>query len=311
MISSFFSRTKPVNYVVTIGFAAMLFLLATFLYDNPFLKLLDILPKLATLVLLLLTVFVINPVVTRNKLAELNSFAMLFYVLLLAAFFPLLQYDALLISNFLVVLSADKVLSLKHEKRTTFKIFEAAILVFMASLFNEWALVFLIPVYLGVYAYSPNQLRHWLLPIAAFTSVGLTICAFLTVTDNLAFLNERFAFRTKTSFDGSNSYAVIGYAILGFISIGVALVKLNNRGMGRIVSLRILASYFVLGVVITFVSENFGRSTISYTFFAIAIFLSNYFETIQKRRFKEVLLIAMVLVPLVLVATYVFNSVSL
>lgn len=311
MISSFFSRTKPVNYVVTIGFAALLFLLATILYDNPFLKVLDILPKVATLTLLLLTVFVITPLVTRNKLAELNSLTMLFYVLLLAAFFPVLQYDALLISNFLVVLSADKVLSLKYEKGTTFKIFEAAILVFVASLFNGWALVFLIPVYLGVYAYSPTQLRYWLLPLAALTSVALVVCAFLLLTDNLGFLNERFAFITKMNFKYSGYYGLMCYVVLGLLCIGVALVKLNNRGMGRVVSLRILASYFVLGVVIAFISENFGIGGISYTFFAIAIYLSNYFETIQKRRFKEVLLITMVLVPLILVATYLSNSVSL
>jgi len=311
MISSFFSRTKPINYFVTVGFTVLVYVLANLLYLDFTNNLILLLPKLVTLAVLVLTIFAINPILIRNKLVELNSLTMLFFGLLLASFLPALQYDALIISNFLVLLSINQVLSLKSEKRTKHKIFAAAILIFAASLFNEWALAFLVPLYLGIYAYSLVQIRHWLMPVAAFVAIGLLVAAYCSLTNSFHLLSEYYSFSLNQELLFSNYYGLAGYTIFALLIFTIAMVKLNNRGVGRIVSLRIVSSYIFIGIIVALVSDNFGVHVICYSFFATAVFLSNYIETIRKRRFKEALLIGAITIPLVLVGTYIFNNVSL
>ncbi len=311
MISSFFSRTKPINYFVIVAFVVLLYLLTTFLFTDFTDTLMVLIPKLATLAVLVLTIFAINPILARNKMAELNSLTMLFFSLFLASFMPVLQYDALIISNFLILLSLNQVLSLKKEKRTRYKIFEAALLVFVASLFNEWAVVFLIPVYLGIYAYCPVQLRHWLMPLAAFVAVVLLVMAYSSVNNGPQWISEHYSFLLNLEFNISRYYGLAGYGIFALLVFTIAMVKLGNRGIGRVVSLRIVSSYLFIGIAMALFSEKYGMYAICFSFFATSIFLSNYMETIQKKRYKEILLIAFIIIPLVLVGTYIFNTVSL
>ena len=311
MISSFFSRTKPINYVVIIAFVVLLYLLATFLFTDLTCSLMVLFPKLASLVILVLSIFAINPILVRNKLAELNSLTMLFFGLLLASYLPVLQFDKLVISNFLVLLSLNQVLSLKKEKRTRYKIFEAALLIFIASLFNEWALVFLVPLYLGIYAYCPVQLRNWLMPMAAFVAVALLVTAYSALNNGTHWISEHYSFLLNREFNISGYYGLAGYGIFALLVFAIVIVKLGNRGVGRVVSLRIISSYLFLGIAMALVAKNYGIHAICYSFFATAIFLSNYLETIQKKRFKEILLMVLILIPLILVGTYIFNSVSL
>ena len=311
MISSFFSRTKPINYVVLVVFTVFLYLLATILFADVTKSIIALLPKLAALAALLLTIFSINPILVRNKLAELNSLTMLFFVLFLAAFLPLLRFDALIISNFLVVLSLNQVLSLRDEKRTKYKIFEAALLVMIASLFNEWALAFLVPLYFGIYAYCPGQLRHWFMPVAAFVAMALLVMAYGSFNHGLSWISERFLFQFNDKYGLSQYYGLAAYALFALVVFAIVMVKLGNRGIGRIVSLRIVATYLFVGLAVALISKEHAMYAICYSFIATAIFLSNYLETIQKKRFKEALLIILIMIPIVLVGTYLFNSVSL
>lgn len=311
MISSFFSRTKPINYVVLVAFTVFLYLLATILFADVTKSIIALLPKLAALAALLLTIFCINPILVRNKLAELNSLTMLFFVLLLAAFLPLLQFDALIISNFLVVLSLNQVLSLRDEKRSKYKIFEAAFLVLIASLFNEWALAFFVPLYFGVYAYCPGQLRHWLMPVAAFAAMALLVMAYGSINHGFQWISERYSFQFNDKLGISIYYGLAAYAVLALVVFTIVMIKLGNRGIGRIVSLRIVSVYLFVGLAVALIAKEYAMYAICYSFFATAIFLSNYLETIQKKRFKEALLMVLIIIPIVLVGTYLFNSVSL
>ncbi len=300
MISSFFSKTKPINYVIVLGFCTLLYILmvsvsAVSIFENGV-----FLPKIISLFFLLLTFLVINPTLKADKLAELSSFTMLFYVLLLAVFLPMVLSGKIVISNFLLLLATDKVLALKFEKNTKYKIFEASLFVFLSSVVMEWTVVFLIPMYIAIYVYCGKQLRNWLIPLAAMVVCLMGVLCYSGLFNDWGFIQGHYAFKLNGTFDAFAYIGILCYFFLALVIMFIVLVKLGNRGMGRILSLRILFAYFVLGILLVFVSEESGSNMILYTLFPISVFLTNYFETIRDKRFKEGLLSVMIITSLII-----------
>ncbi|NNL07901.1 MAG: hypothetical protein HKP38_01620 [Croceitalea sp.] len=250
-------------------------------------------PNIGGLIFLILTFLAINPIIKDDKLAENSSYAMLFYVLMLLNFTSILAQEGLLISNFFVVVSTGKVLSLKFDKRQNYHIFEAAFFVFLAGIFNEWALLFLIPLYFAIYAYTNKQIRGWLMPLAAFVSVFLPLMALVLVTGNADNLLNNFHYDLGFDFSFKEYLGRLLFLAVMLAIIAIVFAKLGNRGIGRAVSLRILMVYFIIAMVVTFFSANNG-TTVIFSFFAAAVFLTNYFETIKKKKISEIILVVFV-----------------
>ena len=307
MISSFFSKTKPINYLVILGFCALLYLLIALAVPKESFEAGFFIQKILGVFFLLLTFFAINPTLKADKLAELSSFTMLFYALLIALFLPAILNEKIVISNFLILISTDKVLALKFDKRTKYKIFEASLFVFLASVMIEWALVFLIPIYFGIYAYCGSQLRNWLLPLAALVTFLLGLASYAALFNDWGFIQNHYVFNIDLGFDYISYLGVAIYMLVSLILIFVTLIKLGNRGIGRILSLRILVSYFLLSFLIIFLSSEYGLEAILFTFFSASVLFTNYFETIKNKRFKEILLAIFIVASL---AVSVFHLVQ-
>jgi len=304
MISSFFSKTKPINYLVIVGFCILIYVILVLVSSKNGLENNIFLPKLTSLLFLLLTFFAINPTLKADKLAELSSFTMLFYVLLLAAFLPSLLNDKIVISNFLILMATDKVLALKFEKHTTHKVFEASLFVFLSSVFVDWAIIFLIPIYLGIYAYSATQLRNWLMPFAALAVSIIGIITYMTLFNDWSWVQNQYSFKINTSFNYITYISIALYLILALIIIMITLVKLGNRGIGRILSLRILLAYLVIGLLVIFLSSGYGYNAIIYTFFPVSVFMTNYLETVKNKRLKEAILAVLIIGSLTIAVSY-------
>ena len=94
MISSFFSKTKPINYLATVGFVFIVYWIVILKTINYELNFSLLWPNIGALIFLILTFLAINPIIKDDKLAETSSFAMLFYVLMLLNFSSVLAQDA-------------------------------------------------------------------------------------------------------------------------------------------------------------------------------------------------------------------------
>src|SRR5690606_18610161 len=154
MISSFFGKTKPINYIVL---AIFLFL---FYFTNAFLglgeqKINDVIPfELLAFVVLLLGIFIINQMVRTEKITDFNSYTILFFVLLVIAFAENLQLKNAIFTNFFLLLALWRLLSIKSTRNVKHKIFDASLLIVVASLFYDWAIVFLLLVFVVINLYD-------------------------------------------------------------------------------------------------------------------------------------------------------------
>ena len=80
-------------------------------------------------------------------------------------------------------------------------------------------------------------------------------------------------------------------------------IHLSKTGMGKVIVMRLIALSFIIGIVVNFLVTSENTNAIMITFFPSVIFIVNYLESIKKPKFLEIILIASILVPILVLAT--------
>lgn len=303
MISSFFSKTKPINYLV------LLIMLVLFYVANYFILKINfdsVVFLLLILIAISLQVIGVQETVRTRKTTNTTSFAMLFFVLLCMAVPKILQYKEIVFCNLFLLLSLNRLLALKNLKQVKQKIFDATLWICVASVFDPWVLLFLVVVFLAVYIYGTKEFKNWLVPIIAIVFFVLLISAFLVLTKNINFLENHYVIDVDTnlleSFMANFSIKPFLYIIIILMVASFVLVKQGYQGVGRIIHLRLLLVYFLVAIVVFSVQnlENKNYTILLYSFFPAAIFATNFLETFKKKRLKEAVLLVCILIPFTL-----------
>ena len=301
MISSIFGKTTPINYIIVLTFLFLFYWIWHFMVFDMQYTSEELGVRLIVLTLLLFSVFVVDFIVKRNKLTDPNSFAILFYAILIIAFpETLLDNDAILCSMFLLFASR-RLISIRSLKNIKLKIFDATIWVMVASIFYDWALLYLLLVLAAIYIYEPKNIRNWLVPFAAIFTVFMIGYGTLILMGNTDFLSEHyqlsFNFDTSYFLNIANSSKLVLYILLVFVLSIYAFLKLGKAGLGKIVTMRLIALSFIIGLVVKILTKSADDYPIMITFFPAVIFLTNYVESIKKANIKELVLIASIAVP--------------
>ncbi|WBU90707.1 hypothetical protein [Cellulophaga omnivescoria] len=302
MISSFFGKTKPINYIIVLTLLLVFYGTVRFFGENTLFTLGLVASNIGIVAVLFFTIFLVNFIVKRNKITKANSFAVLFYGLL-CVFFPASLTDTNgIFCSFFIVLATRKILSLKSLKEIKYKIFDASMWIIVASLFYDWALLYLVWVYIAIYIYEPKNIRNWFLPLSALVTVALITSAVFAVLGKFNFVLQHYVFTLNINADmfreWSKSSATIVYLIVVIIVGVVSSVKLGKSGVGRLASMRLVAVSFTVGIFITLFETSLGYFPIMITFFPAAVFLTNYIEILRKPRFKELNLFIAIVVPI-------------
>lgn len=301
MISSFFGKTKPINYIIVLTVLFMFYWIVRFLWLDVEFNPQIIIGNIGVLSILFFSFFVVNFIVKRNKLTKTNSFTILFYALLCILFPESLLDNNGIFCSFFLLLATRKLLSLKSLKDIKYKIFDAAMWVIIASLFYDWALIYLVWIFITIYMYEPKNIRNWFIPIAAFVAIFLITLSILVLTNKTVFFLNHYTFTlrfNKEMFLEWNKSSKLVVYLLAIIFVGfLGGIKIGKSGVGRKASIRLIAFSFVIGVALTLLEAAKGSFPIMVTFFPAAVFLTNYVETIRKPRLKEVALILSIVVP--------------
>ncbi|MEO0571838.1 MAG: hypothetical protein AAF039_09035, partial [Bacteroidota bacterium] len=225
------------------------------------------------------------------------------YFLALLLFFPdALKNSTVIFAGFFLLLSMNRAIALRDEKNHKEKIFESALWLYVASFFSEWALFFIVALYVAIYLFVGKQLRLWLMPVAALiciTILGYTFTLFLNST---GFFLEHFRFPIALDFFLKPNYTLLFYILLIIAVTLMVFGKLGYRRLGRTLSLRLIFAYLIISILIILTKGSNGEGLELFSFFPGAIFCANYLETIKKQKFKEIALIASIALPIVVFA---------
>jgi len=301
MISSFFGKTKPIGHIVlTIALFLLYFTNAFWAPEG--LDLREDLPVEAmSFAMLLLALVLINLTVKSEKLTEANTYAMLFFVLLCAIFPENLTHKNALLTNVFILMALWRLLSIKSVKLVKQKIFDASLLVAVASLFYDWALAFILLVFRVINIYDRKNFKNWLVPLVGVATVLVLSFTFLKINGNLAFFGEHYRFSTgilqAQSLQEVVSTKALVYIVFVLLVALVLYLRWRRQGSGKLLQLRIVLMAFLLGVGITLFTPV-DAPPLMITYFPAAVLMANYFEGIKKPRLQDLILLAAIVFSL-------------
>lgn len=302
MISSFFGKTKPINYIILITPLFFFYWFVNLLLFERSLGLEQLSIHLLALGSLIFGYFVLNFIVQRNKVSGQNSFPLLFFTLLLIVFYETLGDNNALFCSFFMLLALRRLISIRSLKNIKPKVFDATFWILISSFFYDWALLFLILVFMAIYIYEPKNLKNWLVPFTAIFTVGVVGYTILIVLQSDAMIWQHYRF--SISYDKEylmqwqNSAKLVlyvaGISITGFWSF----LKSGNTGTGKVATMRIIAFAFLLGLILEVLKSSSTEFPIIVTFFPASVFLARYVEAIRRPNLRELFLMLAIFFPL-------------
>ncbi len=302
MLTSFFSKSKPINFLVVVLFMAVFFIIANGGEVISSFSLKDLAAKLGVLFCFLLSVSVLDFISRKNDLTKRSAFKIVMFAIFTVSFFAILRNEQVIIANFCVLLALRRIISLKSQKEIQKKIFDATFWVCIASLFYFWSVLFLIVVYSGILLNTSNYFKNWLIPPIAIFAVVMLVTGFhILVYDQFYTLTAWFQ---NSSFDFS-AYQDPGLLIplsiilalaLWTISYYIGLLQKANINSRPTYTLVLLTMVAAVGVAIFSPVKN--GSELIFFFVPLSVIVSNYYESKRERTFKEILLIGLLLTPL-------------
>jgi len=203
--------------------------------------------------------------------------------------------------TFFLFLAMRRLISIRSMKNLRLKIFDATLWVVIASIFYDWALIYLTLIFLAIYIYEPKSLQNWMAPFAGLFTVFIIMYCVLVLQGNTDFLLDHYRFDytfNKTYFlnwlhSTKLVLYIIGISFVGFMSF----LSVGKAGIGKVATLRLIAVSFLLGLLLELLVGTPGNYPIMVTFFPAAIFLAKYVESIKKANIKEIMLMLSIFVP--------------
>lgn len=304
MITSIFSKSKPINFIIVFFVTLLAFIIARFSLESVDSSALFIFKQLLLFLLCYVSILLLNFIVSKNNLSKNSNYEILLFSLFLLALFKSTTNVNILFSNFFVLLGLRRIISLRSLTSINKKLFDAAFWIAIAALFYFWAILFFILILVSLLLYTDNKVNHWIVPFAGVITVFvITIGVSIVFNDSFFGL---FKSLPEVSFDYS-SYNSSRYlvAITVLLSFGIwsslfyiKSIKQKKKAF-RASFNTILVAAIIAFTIIIFAPKKDG-SEFLFIFAPLSIIITNYIEIIEEKWFKEVFLSVLIVVPFVL-----------
>ncbi|RXJ52461.1 DUF6427 family protein [Gelidibacter gilvus] len=302
MISSFFSKAKPIHLLVVSAMLLIVFVVTKLTtLTEPFSV--ELLLKQSFLFgVCLASLFVLDFFVSKNNLTKRNSYKILMFGLFVAVLPESLGNSKLLIANLFILLALRRIISLRSRKEIKKKLFDAAFWISLATLLFFWASLFYILIFLALFLHSIEDIKNWIIPLIGILCVAIIAASYMIVTgmDFETYLNGFFD--VSFDFTSLNSKRII-IAVTLLLSYGVwasfyfmRSIKQQLKSYRPSFVIVIVSSLIALTIIV--VSPYKDGSEFIFLFAPLAIIMSNYLEIITEKWFKEGLILVLILASL-------------
>jgi len=302
MLTSFFSKSKPINLSVIILLLCIFYIGVNFTsWINGF-DWLELFEKSGVLLLLILSLLVLNFIAKKNDLTKRSAYKTLLFAIFCVSFSSLLDNESVIISNLCILFALRRIISLKSHKFIQKKIFDATFWISIATLYHFWSGLFFLIVFFAILNFA-STFKNWLIPFVAFGAVlSLTICFHLIVNDQFYSFSDWFQ---ASNFDFSR-YGDLDLLIP--LSIILALLiwtlfqyfaSIQKASINRRPVLTMIIFGLLVAAAVGLFSPTKNGSELIFFFVPLSIIASNYFDNKKDKILKEIILITLVLIPFI------------
>lgn len=299
MITSIFSKSKPINYIIVMVVLVIAFALHFFyeVKDDNY----TIISFIA-LSIGLFYVFITDFVISKNDLTKRNSYGIMLLALFFVIFPEVFGNINIMVANLLVLFALRRLFSLHTKRDLTKKFFDAVFWIAVSALFYTWAVLYLFVVFIALGYYWQNEGKY-----IAVSLFGVVTVFILLVLYNIVFKDQ---YLSQTNFDFSYGFDFLDYNSLSEIIKFTVVLALylwslifylkntseKNKTLKPIHTLIILASF--IAIIIAVLAPVKNGNEIVFFMLPFSIIVANYIETVDKLWFKEMLVVLLILVPI-------------
>ena len=304
MLTSFFSKSKPVILLTVILFMTVFYILANFQPVFQEFEMYTLLTKFGVLVSFLLSAMVLDFIAKKNELTKRSGFKILIFAVCSVSFWAILKDNQIIVANLCILLSLRRVISLRSRKDIALKIFDATFWICIASLFYFWSILFIFIVYCGILFHAINYFKNWLIPLVAISIVFILVTAFHLLVNDEFYTWAAWYQESSFKFENyQNLRVLIPVSIISALSIWTLshYFKLYQKsGIRSRPTYMLIFITLLISIVVAILSPVKNGSEWMFFFVPFSIIASNYFDSKKEKGFKEVLLIGLILMPILL-----------
>ena len=301
MLTSFFGKSTPLNFLLLCGYIFTLFLLRFVMDPATVFNWSSITAFTGVVVLLLFSVLLLDFTIRKNGLTKLNTYAIYLFTCAAAMLSGLINDPWVVLSNVFILLALRRIFSLQKTKNNERKILDATIWILLASGVYFWNILLFAPLYLALTFKAQKEFRFYLIPLVGASAIFLiATAAHFLKEDSFSWF---FKWPDAISFD----FAVYGTTqTMVFISFLLAMIlwtlipkiRMIPKGAKKdkpnaILEIVVLVS-LLTAIVIS--SEKTGGELL-FLIAPAAIIITGYMEKTSERWFKEILLWSFLLLP--------------
>jgi hypothetical protein len=253
MITSIFSKSKPINYIIVMVVLVIAFALHFFyeVKDDNY----TIISFIA-LSIGLFYVFITDFVISKNDLTKRNSYGIMLLALFFVIFPEVFGNINIMVANLLVLFALRRLFSLHTKRDLTKKFFDAVFWIAVSALFYTWAVLYLFVVFIALGYYWQNEGKY-----IAVSLFGVVTVFILLVLYNIVFKDQ---YLSQTNFDFSYGFDFLDYNSLSEIIKFTVVLALylwslifylkntseKNKTLKPIHTLIILASFIAIIIAV-------------------------------------------------------------
>ena len=301
MVTNFFNTSKPIHFVIIGIFTFIVFVLSGVGSIDKDISFALILNELGKYAVVLLSIFVLDFLVNKNKLSKKNGYEILIYSLLLAVLPITMQISNVLMANFFILLALRRIISLRSQLQVKKKLFDAAFWIAIASLFYFWAILFFALIIAALFFYAIGHFKNWIIPFIGVLTVAIIVIGWSIVfQDNIDVLPSILDVANLNFVDYNTAeiiFAITAISVLTLWALFFFVASLKQRPKAYRPSYILVIFALLIGLVIVFVTPNKNGSELLFAFPAITIIISNYLEAIQKRWLAELYIWLLISTP--------------
>lgn len=203
MITSVFKNSKPINSIIVIVFITLVFVISNYFTSNveEHSYIIDILKYFISI----FSIFVLDFIISKNKLTKKNSYAIMTFGLLFAMFPAVLMYLDLLVANLFVLLALRRLISLHSRISVKKKLFDAGFWIGLASFFDTWALLFFLIIIVALIYYWHNDLKNLIVPFLGLSTVWIVYITYCIIVHDVFLRPATFQLYASLDFTSYNS----------------------------------------------------------------------------------------------------------
>jgi len=300
MITSIFSKSKPINFIIVAAFIILLFVITN---SNLLFKDFNTaLIALFRLGITLFLMFLVDFVVSKNKLTQNNSYAIMTFGLLISMFPEVMKHSDLLIASLFVCFSLRRLISLHSNIDIKKKLFDAAFWIAMATLFYFWSFLFFALVIVALIYYSQNDVKNIIIPFVGVATVFILLMAYNVIMHDVFFKSsnfERYASLDFTPYNSRESIVKLTVLITVFVWILLAFFRiLSDKNKKIKPAYFFIAWSSVIALLLAIIAPLKNGSEFLFLFVPFSIIMANYIEVISERWFKEVFVALLIVTPI-------------